>query len=487
MQTLPLTLYKTTQVREMDRRAIQDRGMLGIDLMRKAGRAVFQCLRLQWPQAHTIAVFCGAGNNGGDGYVIAHLALQAGLNVTVYSLTEPETLTGTALMAYKDYVQFNGPVISFQEAPLEGVDVIVDALLGSGLDRPVTGLYARAIEIINQSKAPVIAVDNPSGLHSNTGAVMGCAVKATTTVTFIALKQGLLTGQAPHYCGELVYESLDLPDEVMDGMTPSAYRVVKTPWAPRDKCAHKGPYGHVLIIGGERGYSGAVKLAGEGALRVGAGLVSIATRPEHAGLMNINRPELMCHGVSDSEALAPLLAKATVVVIGPGLGQSAWAKALFEAALTIQKPLIVDADALNLLAQCPQVHANWILTPHPGEAGRLLNCSTVDVQADRFKSVVALQALYQGVVVLKGAGTLIASRDSCAVSTSGNPGMASGGMGDVLAGVIAGLVAQGWDLTQAARQGVYAHGFAADFAAQAQGERGLLASDLMPYLREWVN
>jgi len=199
--------------------------------------------------------------------------------------------------------------------------------------------------------------------------------------------------------------------------------------------------------------------------------------------MNLNRPELMCHGVESVGQLAVLLEKASVVVIGPGLGQSDWAKELFMAAIKAQKPMVVDADALNLLARSPLTNPGWILTPHPGEAARLLSRSTAEIQQDRFASVTAIQAKYGGIAILKGAGTLIASDDEIAVSTTGNPGMASGGMGDVLAGVIAAFLAQGLSLKNAAQQGVYCHGQAADLAAEKEGERGLLASDLMPFLR----
>ena len=482
MHKLPVTLYRTAQVRELDRIAIQDLGMPGFELMNRAGAAVFQCIVQQWPDARSIAVFCGAGNNAGDGYIIANLALAAGLTVNVYSLADPEKLSGDALTAYQNYKGSTGP---FQADEPIATDVIVDALLGTGLDRPVTGLYALAIQLINQSPAPVVAVDSPSGLNADTGNVMGCAVKADCTVTFIALKQGLFTGQAADYCGEIFYAGLAVPDAVFQAVTPSAVRVLNTPMPRRDRCTHKGNYGHVLIIGGDCGYSGAARLAGEAALRVGAGLVSIATRPEHAGFMNLTRPELMCHGVTTAGQLAVLLKKASVVVIGPGLGQSAWAKELFLAAISAQKPLIIDADGLNLLAQAPASNPNWILTPHPGEAARLLQCSNAKIQQDRYAAVAAIQAKYDGIAVLKGAGTLIASNDDIAVSTTGNPGMASGGMGDVLAGVIAGLLAQGLSPKDAAQQGVYHHGRAADLAAEKDGERGLLASDLMPYLRLW--
>ena len=485
MQNLPVKLYRIAQVRELDRIAIQEFGIAGIELMSRAGFEVFQKFRDKWPNAVSVAVFCGVGNNAGDGYVIARLALEAGLKVCVYSLANLGSIKGDALTACQSYIEANGQIVPFQGNELIDVDIVVDALLGTGLDRPVTGLYALAIQTINQSTANVISVDNPSGLNADTGNVMGCSVKADCTVTFIALKQGLFTGYAADYCGEIVYAALAVPDAVFQAVSPSAVRVVKTSLPPRSRCSHKGDYGHVLIVGGDFGYSGAARLAGEAALRMGAGLVSIATRVEHAGLINVGRPELMCHGIDCVEHLAVLLEKASVIVIGPGLGQSDWARSLFMATLKTKKLLIIDADGLNLLAQDPTANPNWILTPHPGEAARLLNSSTADIQKDRFASVLALQEKYSGIAILKGAGTLIASSDDCAVSITGNPGMASGGMGDVLAGVIAGLLAQGLTLKDAAQQGVFGHGRAADLAVDKEGERGLLASDLMPYLREW--
>jgi NAD(P)H-hydrate epimerase len=487
MQNLPINLYRAAQVRELDRIAIQEYGIPGFDLMSRAGQEVFLCLIKHWPDAKAVAVFCGSGNNAGDGYIIARLALDAGLNVCVYAVSEPQKLTGDALSAYQKYAEAHGAVSPFQARQLIKADVLVDALLGTGLDRQVTGLYAEAIQSMNAQTSPVIAVDIPSGLNADTGNVMTSTVKAACTVTFIGLKQGLFTGQAVEYCGEISYAQLGVPDAVFERVEASATRVVKIHLPPRDRYVHKGNCGHVLIVGGELGYSGAARLAGEAALRVGAGLVSIATRIEHAGLMNQNRPELMCHGVETAEQLAVLLAKANVIVVGPGLGQSDWAKMLFNAAKKSGKLLVVDADALNLLACAPAKKTNWVLTPHPGEAGRLLNCSTTDIQLDRFEAALSIQACYGGVAILKGAGTLIATEQQLAISGTGNPGMASGGMGDVLTGVIAGLLAQGFTLQDAAQQGVYNHGLAADLAAEKAGERGLLASDLMPYLRRLVN
>ncbi len=487
MQNLPLKLYRAAQVRELDRIAIQECGIPGFELMTRAGQAVFKCLKSHWPDAGSVAVFCGLGNNAGDGYIIATLALADSFAVSVYAVSDPEHLNGDALTAYQEYIEAQGTVSPFNAEQFIKADVLIDALLGIGLDRPVTGLYAEAILAINDNVAPVIAVDIASGLNADTGAIMGCAVKATCTVTFIALKQGLFTGQAAEYCGEISCAQLGLPDEVFAEVEASAIRVSNTQLPRRDRCAHKGNCGHVLIVGGCLGYSGAAKLAGEAALRVGAGLVSIATRIEHAGFMNMNRPELMCHGVETIDELSELLEKVDVVVVGPGLGQSAWSEMLFNTVINAGKILVVDADGLNLLAKAPVQNSNWILTPHPGEAARLLDCSTVEIHQDRFAAVCCLQASYGGIAILKGAGTLIASEHQLAISSTGNPGMASGGMGDVLAGVLGGFLAQGLSLQDAAHQAVYIHGLAADFAAKRKGERGLLASDLMPYLRRLVN
>ena len=255
---------------------------------------------------------------------------------------------------------------------------------------------------------------------------------------------------------------------------------------PRSRASHKGDYGHVLVVGGDHGMAGAVRLAGEAAARTGSGLVSIATCLVHAAAIAAARPELMCHGVECARDLRPLLQRASVVAIGPGLGQSAWARDMLAAVLQTHLPLVVDADALNLLAQEPTRRDDWILTPHPGEAARLLGITTEQIQADRLHAVQTLQQRYGGVCVLKGAGSLVCAPESIALCEVGNPGMASGGMGDVLTGIIAALLAQGLSLVDAACAGVYIHAKAGDRAAQ-DGERGLLASDLMPYLRPLVN
>lgn len=255
---------------------------------------------------------------------------------------------------------------------------------------------------------------------------------------------------------------------------------------PRRADAHKGDFGHVLVIGGNYGMGGAVHLAAEAAARSGVGLTTVATRPEHVSAVITDRPEVMCYGIEDVKELAPLLARATVILLGTGLGQDDWAKALYEAALTSPLPKVIDADGLNLLAQHPVSIPNAILTPHPGEAARLLGCTTATIQQDRFAAAQQLQQRYGGVIVLKGMGTIVQSSNDTAVCTAGNPGMATGGMGDVLGGIIAGLLAQGLPADKAAGIGVLVHALAADQAA-ATGKRGLLASDLFPYLRGLLN
>nr|MCH9743897.1 NAD(P)H-hydrate dehydratase [Gammaproteobacteria bacterium] len=257
----------------------------------------------------------------------------------------------------------------------------------------------------------------------------------------------------------------------------------------RSKDTHKGNNGHVLVIGGDYGMGGAVRLASEAAARVGSGLVTVATRPEHVTIVSGSRPEIMCHQVTCREDLLPLLERATVVAIGPGLGKGEWGRELLEAVVESQLPMVLDADGLNILSEKPFTHEQWVLTPHPGEAARLLGISNKEIQADRFTAISHIIEKYHGVCVLKGAGTLVKSFNQSheLICPAGNPGMATGGMGDILSGVIAGFVAQGLSLAKAAEIGVLVHSVAGDMAAEKGGERGLLATDLMDFLRELVN
>lgn len=495
ISALPQELYSTAQVRRLDRIAIEEQGIPGSALMERAGACAFRVLRERWPEAQRIVVCCGGGNNGGDGFVVARLAHEAGLEVRVLLLADNRRLQGAALAAWES-LQAHAVRIIAAEAPLEDsglaqAEVIVDALLGTGLEREVGGRFRDVILAINAAPAAVLAVDIPSGLHGDSGGVLGVAVHATVTATFIGVKRGMLTAMGPACCGEIVFDGLAIPPEVYQQLTPAAtrisYQALSLPLLPaRSRSAHKGDHGHVLVIGGDHGMSGAVRLAAEAAGRVGAGLVSVATRPEHAPLISQACPEVMAHGVATLQDLKPLLARATVVAIGPGLGQQVWAQQLLAAVLECGLPLVVDADALNLLAGEAEARRNWVLTPHPGEAARLLGTRVAAIEQDRFDAVALLQERYGGVAVLKGAGSLVCSAGQIALCSDGNPGMASGGMGDVLTGVIAGLWAQGLSEVDAARLGVCLHAAAADGAA-LDGERGMQARHVIAELRWLAN
>ncbi|MBI3560186.1 MAG: NAD(P)H-hydrate dehydratase [Gammaproteobacteria bacterium] len=492
MPTLPYSLYRGEQIRALDHYAIHTGGVSGTVLMERAGSAAFNELRRRWIKATRIIVVCGIGNNGGDGFVLARLAKEADLDVRVVQVGDINRLHGDSLAALQRLQNLDVRVEPFGSIPLIPCDVLVDALLGTGLKGEVRGQAAQAIAVINQSGQAVLALDMPSGLDADSGMPRGLAVHAHCTVSFLGLKRGLFTGDGPNYSGSVVFHDLNVPDATYQQQIPQVERIdyarFKSLLKPRARQAHKGYFGRVLIIGGEQGFTGAARLAGEAALRCGAGLVSLATRHAHAAVLNATRPELMVHGVEDDKAFQTLAERASVIAIGPGLGQGPWAKQLFDLAMESGLPLVVDADALNLLAQQPSLRSQWVLTPHEGEAARLLGRASHEVHEDRFDAVMALQKNFGGVVVLKGAGSLIASADlPLWLCSEGNPGMASGGMGDVLTGTIAGLIAQKFDLLAAAQLGVVLHAAAADAAAKAAGERGLLASDLMSWLRRLIN
>ena len=442
-----------------------------------------------------MAVICGSGNNAGDGYLLAALARQSGFDVRVAALSDPHRLRDDAARAFAQWRDQNLSLAADVQTCLQSADVIVDALLGTGTSRPLEGPYADAVRAINAANASVLALDLPSGLSADTGCVLGESVRADVTVTFIGLKQGLFTGAARDYCGHIEFEDLGVPPAVYANEVASAYCAEHGDFVsllrPRPRVAHKGKFGHVLVVGGNMGFAGAARLAGEAAARSGAGLVTVATRPANVASIVSARPELMVAGVQSGADLAPLLAKATVIAVGPGLGQDQWSRELFEAMSHSSQPKVLDADALNLIAQGQAWQrapaGQGIVTPHPAEAGRLLGQSTAEVERDRFAAVTLLAQAFGVVAVLKGAGTLVSDGSGPpTVCLGGNPGMAAGGMGDVLTGVIAALVAQGLGLREAAALGVCAHAVAADRAALT-GERGMLASDVIASLRGVLN
>lgn len=489
--SLPYKLYTADEVRVNEPQAADAAGITLGMLMERAGEVCFRAIQKRWPNQQRLLVLSGRGNNGGDGYVIARLAKQHGYGVQLVQVGSPDALTGDAATARDKWLELGAPILSFDEANLEQADIIVDGLLGTGLNKPVQAPMLHLIQVINQLNKPVFSIDVPSGLCATSGRVLGIAMQATVTMTLVARKRGLLTADAPDYVGELLFEDLGLR-QVFSDIVPSQtehvrYANYKHFLQPRPRTAHKGLCGRVYLVGGDLGMPGAIRLAAEACQRTGAGLVHVISRPEHVGAIMANRPELMVIGAQTaSPQIIQQIQAADVIVLGPGMGQEAWGVSMLAMGLGCDKPLVVDADALNQLAQQPMTRENWILTPHPGEAARLLGCSVSAVQQDRYWAVTALQQQYGGVVILKGAGTLITDGQTVSVCSVGNPGMASGGTGDVLSGIIGGLLAQGIPLYPAACLAACIHGDAADMAAQ-QGERGMLASDLYPYIRRLVN
>ena len=490
---LPLPLYGASQMRQLDRAAIEDCGIPGIELMRRAGRAAFALLRQRWPGARRVGVLCGTGNNGGDGAFVAGLARQAGLEVALWLAAEPGRLRGDAARALA-YAREQGVVPEGlpSATALAAVDVLVDALLGTGVRGELRAAQVRAVQALNAAPVPVFSLDLPSGLCADSGRSLGAAVRADCTLSFIALKPGLLTAGGRDLVGRLYHAPLAVPPAAFAGIKPVAKRmdldsVATLAPPPRRRDGHKGSYGHVLVIGGVGGMAGAALLCARAAARAGAGLVSLATHPDHAAALAGAAPEIMVRGVSAGRQLDPAVARASVLVVGPGLGQEVWSAQLLRRSLDAGLPTVIDADALNLLAAqgaAPAAAVAHISTPHPGEAARLLGCVTAVVQADRLAASAQLQLRLGGVVVLKGSGTLVAAGDGgVALCSDGNPGMACGGSGDVLSGVLGALLAQGLPAEAAARFGVCLHARAGDMAALEGGERGMMASDLLPWLR----
>ncbi|MBV4476312.1 NAD(P)H-hydrate dehydratase [Pseudomonas botevensis] len=482
---LPDALYRAAQVRALDARLIAA-GTPGFELMQRAAYATWRALVRKWPAASELTVLAGHGNNAGDGYRVAALAQRAGWRVRVLAVGDPQRLQGDAARAHAEAVSEN-VVVTAWSAASELRGVVLDALLGIGLNGEVREPYASAIAAINASGLPVVAVDIPSGLCADTGRVLGDSVRADLTVTFIGLKLGLFTADAADHVGELVFNDLQASAETFSDIAAAARRlnVANLPrLAARPPTAHKGRFGHVLLIGGDHGFGGAILLSSESALRSGAGMVSLATRAEHVPAALNRVPEVMVLGTSSANQLMGLLEKVSTLVVGPGLGQAGWGRALLSAAANAPLPQVWDADALNLLASgAVSLPKDCVITPHPGEAARLLGISTAEVQADRPAAALALSKKHTAVVVLKGAGSLVAHPDGrLALCHQGHPAMASAGLGDVLAGLIGALLAQGMDGFDAACLGVWLHAN----AGQQQGEfgRGLAASDLIPAIRQ---
>ena len=488
-------LYSANTVRKIDQLAISELNNNAIKLMNRAGMAAFDELVQAFGQPSLITVFCGTGNNAGDGYILAARAAQKCIPVQVVELSKTEKFSDETLRARQYAIDNNARLIDFDPDLDIQQGVIVDCLLGIGYKGQLRQPYDQAIALINAAELPVLSMDIPSGLNPDTGAVEDNAVTADLTVTFVAAKQGLFTGKGPALCGEVIYHSLDISEQLFDQFQPSAklsdlFELLELlPHFVGDE--YKNQRGHCMIIGGDHGYGGAASMAAEASLRVGSGLTSVATQPQHVSSILARCPEIMAYGVISGQQLEPWLEKPSVLVVGPGLGRSAWSEQLLQKAVASGLPMVLDADALNILADGRVVKATdhaWVLTPHAAEAARLLNVSVAEVEANRFSAVQQIQQKYNAVVILKGPGSLIAADNQITkICPYGNPGMATAGMGDLLSGIIGGLIAQCLSLQDAAELGCCLHSAAADKLVDDSGYRGIAATDVLPHLHRLLN
>lgn len=485
-------LYDNDKTKQIDQLAASYLGVNSFELMQLAGAAVYEHVK----QYEHVLVVIGPGNNGGDGFVIAELARQQGQTVHVFALKPMDELTGDARQASELY---QGEVLTLDDASKIkqlNFDVIVDAVFGTGLDRPVSAPFDDVIRWMNQQDKPILSVDIPSGLNGSTGCIEGDAVQATDTVSILARNTGLFTADGRDCCGEVHFESLHVPSAVYSEVSHTAKlinkKLLKSLKTERLNNSHKGQFGHVLTAGGQAGMLGAVLLAGRAVLKSGAGSATVITDAEHAHLIPLHAPELMSmdfDGVDCvdgfSHRFESQLKRANVLLCGMGLGQSQWSKHLFKNCMKSHLPLVVDADGLNLLSKSVSIPESLsVITPHPSEAATLLKCSTIDVQKNRWQAVKKLAQKFQCIAVLKGSGTLISDGHEVWCCPYGNANIATAGSGDVLAGMIAGLMAQGWSTVEAAQLGVLWHALAGEASEYGMT---LTASELLNSLHSSLN
>ena len=486
------TLYTAGQCRALDRLAIEQQGVSGFALMERAGRAAFEAVLHHWPAVRRMTICCGRGNNAGDGYIVAGFARQMGFAVELLQLGDAAALMGDAALA-RDRALAAGVEIRSDWPAAPAGELIVDALLGTGLRGALAPAFADAVRWINRSALPVLALDLPTGVDADTGAVTDPVIRAAASIMFIGRKLGLYTGPAVSVAGTRLFAGLGVDRSIHRQVRGTALLTYQDLDAQarvpaRDPGAYKQSFGHVVVLGGDFSMGGAPLMAAEAALRVGAGLVSVITRAVHRPAILARRPEIMVVDADDDEARQAALQRASCLVVGPGLGRAPWGLELLREALAFGRPAVLDADGLQGFAELALPARGAIIgTPHPGEAAALLGTDTAAVQRDRQGAAAALVTRLGGVVVLKGAGTVIAAPGELAgaaprqlgVCKHGNPGMASAGMGDVLSGVIGGLLAQGLSDADAAIAGTCLHSLAADVAAARVGQRSLLAMDLL--------
>lgn len=500
-------------MQELDRRAISEFGVPGLTLMENAGQACADEIIRHYGQTgdKRALIMAGKGNNGGDGYVIARLLSQQGWDIQVHILAEQGQITGDAATNLSRLPpalpRFHPPESHLSPSLRDEIlraDVIVDALLGTGLNSDVTGVYREAIELINNSGRPVIAVDIPSGIHGTTGQIQGAAVMASATITFAFAKLGHILYPGAEQAGRLVVADIGIPAQVMESATGYDFlnsTEIRPLLRRRERQAHKGHFGHCLIVAGSIGKTGAAALSANSAVRAGSGLVTLAVPESLNPILEVKTTEAMTVPIPDSGRgylgadampdIEALLIGKDALAIGPGLGREPETVALVQALVeTVPIPLVIDADGLNALAEDITVlqrkrSSDIVLTPHPGEMARLLGASIPDVEAVRISVAQEFACNYGVYLVLKGARTIIASPDGvAAINGSGNPGMATGGMGDVLTGIIVSLLGQGYTCWDACCLGVFIHGHSGDLVAADKGEIGMNAGDvreMLPY------
>ncbi len=482
--SLYTSVYTAAQSRAADARAIAALGVSGFELMQRAGRFAFACLLQNWPDARSITVFCGKGNNAGDGYIVAGLAKTFGLETTLVQIGPPPS-AGDAALAVEFARDHGVSQVEAANGNWKPGDVLVDAMLGTGQTGALRQPFAEIVGRINALGRPVLAIDIPTGLDADTGGPTGdpsgVVIDATITTTFITRKIGQFTGLGREVCGRLCYDDLGVPADLCGEGVELLTALPPRPKLPINSYKHQR--GHVVVCGGDLNMGGAVILAGEAALRAGAGMVTVATRPEHRAAIIARRPELMVIDAADEQAMQSLLPRADCVVLGPGLGREPWGAACFDAVSRhCDAPVVLDADGFIHWVAAPKRLRPAVITPHIAEAARLLGAPAAEIQANRTSSVRALVELMGAVAVLKGAGSLIADDSHLSVCDAGNPGMATAGMGDVLCGIIAARVAGGEPPYRAAQLGVLAHALCGDAAAKRRNVYAIIATDIIDEL-----
>jgi hydroxyethylthiazole kinase-like uncharacterized protein yjeF len=496
-------------VREIDRKTIEKHGISGITLMENAGRATADVITEEFPFAEKVAVFAGGGNNGGDGFVIARHLIGRGIAVTTYLAGSAGKYKGDALTNLRALKKSGGEIVELEGSlrKYKQADLIVDALFGTGLDRELEGFYRKIIDFINSQPVTRLAVDIPSGLDANTGFPLGTAVLADVTVTFVLPKIGISVYPGLDYAGTVYVADISTPgflesDIPFELLTHASVRDVLKPRRPD---THKGTYGHLFILAGSPGKTGAATLASLGALRVGTGLVTVGIPASLNDIMEVKTTEAMTEPLPETDlrtlgkvsikrAKEIIENRKTALAIGPGMSVTKDTREfLFEIIRTTAVPMVIDADALTLIAEDPGIlikaKAPIVLTPHPGEMSRLTGITIGEIESDRIGVSLDFAKRYNVRLVLKGARTVVSTPGgNVYINTSGNAGMASGGMGDVLTGIIGGFLAQRLSPEDAARLGVFVHGLAGDAATRTQrGQAGIIAGDLtneLPHVLE---